>query len=263
MQQHQPPVQGISAGNASQITPFSFGDSPVRVITIGGEPWFVAADVCAILGQPNVAQVVSRLDDDEKGIHTVDTLGGAQQASAVSESGLYSLVLTSRKPEAKRFKKWVTAEVLPSIRKTGQYGSAPSATPALPSVRDLALMVIAAEDAKEKAEVERDAAQGALALAAPKAAALDLISAGHDTVTITEAAKVLGIKRAVLVAKMHADGWIYRQNQSWVAYDQHIKNGRLQYTDEKTGMECVKPYCHITQKGLAKLAQAFAVEVAA
>lgn len=112
-------------------------------------------------------------------------------------------------------------------------------------------------------------AEGALAIAAPKAAALDLISAGHDTVTITEAAKVLGIKRAALVARMHADGWIYRQNQSWVAYDQHIKNGRLQYkearyTDEKTGMECVKPYCHITQKGLAKLAMSTSlVEVAA
>ena len=71
--------------------------------------------------------------------------------------------------------------------------------------------------------------------------------------------KVLGMKRTALVAKMQADGWIYRQNQSWVAYTQHIQNGRLQYkeahyTDEKTGMACVKPYCHITQKGLAKLA---------
>lgn len=139
--------------------------------------------------------------------------------------------------------------------------TAPNAV-ALPNVRQLAQMVIEAEDARERAE-------GALAIAAPKAAALDLISAGHDTVTITEAAKVLGIKRATLVARMHAEGWIYRQNQSWVAYDQHIKNGRLQYkearyTDEKTGMECVKPYCHITQKGLAKLAMDMSlVEVAA
>lgn len=129
--------------------------------------------------------------------------------------------------------------------------------PAELSRLDILRLAMESEEARLKAE-------SALAIAAPKAAALDLISAGHDAVTITEAAKVLGIKRTALVARMHAEGWIYRQNQSWVAYDQHIKSGRLQYkearyTDEKTGMECVKPYCHITPKGLAKLA----VEVSA
>jgi hypothetical protein len=69
----------------------------------------------------NVSQALSRLDDDEKGIISNDTLGGAQEMSIINESGLYSLVLTSRKPEAKAFKKWITAEVLPSIRKTGSY----------------------------------------------------------------------------------------------------------------------------------------------
>lgn len=98
-----------------------------------------------------------------------------------------------------------------------------------------------------------------LAIAAPKAEALDLISAGTDTLTVTEAAKVLGVKRTDLTTTLHAIGWVYRQNGSWVAYDQHIRNGYLQYkeatyTDDKTGMECRKPYCHITPKGLAKLA---------
>ena len=98
-----------------------------------------------------------------------------------------------------------------------------------------------------------------LAIAAPKAEALDLISAGTDTLTVTEAAKVLGVKRNELIVTLHAIGWVYRQNGSWVAYDQHIRNGNLQYkeatyTDDKTGMECRKPYCHITPKGLAKLA---------
>ena len=94
-------------------------------------------------------------------------------------------------------------------------------TPALPRSFAEALRLAADElEARQRAEA-------ALSVAAPKAAALDLISAGNDTLTITEAAKVLGMKRTALVAKMQADGWIYRQNQSWVAYTQHIKSGRL------------------------------------
>ena len=98
--------------------------------------------------------------------------------------------------------------------------------------------------------------------AAPKAAALDLISASEGSMTFTQAAKVLGIKQDALTRWMHSNGWIYRQNGSWVAYSQHIQNGRLQYkeanyTDHSTGMKCTKPYCHITQKGLAKIATAF------
>ena len=93
----------------------------VRSLTIDGEPWFVAADVCRALGLKNTAMAIERLDEDEKGVSSIDTPGGTQEMAIVNESGLYSLVLGSRKPAAKRFKKWVTAEVLPSIRKTGAY----------------------------------------------------------------------------------------------------------------------------------------------
>lgn len=103
----------------------------VRAVTIDGEPWFAATDVCAALAITNTARALSRLDDDEKGIHSMNTLGGAQDLSTINESGLYSLILTSRKAEAKAFKKWVTSEVLPSIRKTGAYIHAPAMRPAL------------------------------------------------------------------------------------------------------------------------------------
>lgn len=103
------------------VIPFSFEKKQVRTLLVNGEPWVVAADVCRVLSVANAARALSRLDDDEKGIHIVNTLGGAQNLSIVNESGLYSLILTSRKPEAKRFKKWVTAEVLPAIRKHGRY----------------------------------------------------------------------------------------------------------------------------------------------
>ena len=100
---------------------FSFNSSyDVRVIQIDNDPWFIAADVCEALGlETHVA--VRRLDDDEKGRYSTPTLGGEQEMTIINESGLYSLILGSRKPEAKKFKKWVTSEVLPAIRKTGSY----------------------------------------------------------------------------------------------------------------------------------------------
>lgn len=93
-----------------------------RTIMRDNEPWFVLADVCRALDITNAGNAAARLDDDEKGIHTVDTPSGAQRMIIINESALYSLILTSRKEGAKRFKKWVTSEVLPSIRKTGGYG---------------------------------------------------------------------------------------------------------------------------------------------
>ena len=112
------------------IVAFNFESSNVRV-TMGenGEPMFVAADVCQALTIDNHRNVLSRLDDDEKGVQSMDTPGGRQELATVNESGLYSLILTSRKPEAKRFKRWVTHEVLPSIRRTGSYVSAASVVP--------------------------------------------------------------------------------------------------------------------------------------
>jgi len=93
----------------------------LRSISIKENPWFIAKDVCAVLDVGNVGQAVSRLDDDEKGVTTVFTLGGPQDVSIINESGLYSLILKSRKPQAKAFKKWVTSVVLPAIRKDGGY----------------------------------------------------------------------------------------------------------------------------------------------
>lgn len=93
----------------------------VRVVQVDGEPWFVAADVCRALEISNSRDAVARLDDDEKGVGSTDTLGGKQGMQIINEPGLYTLVLGSRKPEAKAFKRWVTHEVLPTIRKTGSY----------------------------------------------------------------------------------------------------------------------------------------------
>lgn len=96
-----------------------FGE--IRTIDRDGQPWFVAADVCRALEIANSRDAVSRLDDDEKGVVSTDTLGGMQEMSIVNEPGLYALVLGSRKPEARAFKRWITHEVIPAIRSTGGY----------------------------------------------------------------------------------------------------------------------------------------------
>ncbi len=131
------------------------------------------------------------------------------------------------------------------------------AQPAIPQSLPEALRLAA--DECERA----NRAEAQLAIVAPKAQALDMISASDKAVTVTEAAKILGVKREYLTNWMHANGWAYRSNGSWVAYQQHINNGRLQYkeakyTDDNTGQEVHKPYFHILPKGLTKLAQVFA-----
>jgi prophage antirepressor-like protein len=113
--------QGESRNVVGLPTEFLFDQSPVRAIVQDGEPWFVAKDVCDVLDMGDPSKAVSRIDDDERGTTTVRTPGGPQEALTVNESGVYSLVFTSRKPEARRFRKWVTSEVLPEIRKTGGY----------------------------------------------------------------------------------------------------------------------------------------------
>lgn len=100
---------------------FQFTDNDIRVVTIKGEPWFVAKDVCQVLGISKYRDALTRLDKDERGSVKLDTPGGKQGMATISESGLYALVLSSRKPEARPFQRWVTKEVLPSIRKTGSY----------------------------------------------------------------------------------------------------------------------------------------------
>lgn len=115
--------------NSERPRLFNFDAQGLRVVGPAEAPWFVAKDVCDALGLPNVSLAISGradrdesgLDDDEKGIAVVNTLGGPQEMLTVNESGLYALIFRSRKPQARLFRKWVTSEVLPAIRKNGAY----------------------------------------------------------------------------------------------------------------------------------------------
>ncbi len=137
----------------NEIVPFSFESFVVRVLPDdSGNPWFVAADVCDALDIKNVTQAVNRLDDDERSMFNIGRQG---ETNVINESGLYSLILGSRKPEAKRFKKWVTSEVLPAIRKTGRYETKPAFDPNSLSRLDIARMLLESETEKLALEQEK------------------------------------------------------------------------------------------------------------
>ena len=112
----------------TQLSTFNFESKSIRTLAINNEPWFVAKDLCNAINISNYRDAIERLDDDEKGVALTDTLGGKQEMAVVSESGMYTLILRCRDAVKKgsiphRFRKWVTAEVLPTIRKTGKYKS--------------------------------------------------------------------------------------------------------------------------------------------
>lgn len=145
-----------------------------------GEPWFVAKDVCAVLGLGNAREACRSFDEDEKGVTIADTPGGKQNMTTVNECGLYRLILKSRKPEAKAFQRWVTHEVLPAIRKDGGYMVARYETPEQTMAR---AMLIAQQT------IERQNAR--IAELEPKALFADAVAASDGTCLIGELAKML------------------------------------------------------------------------
>ena len=174
----------------NNIQRFDFNDAPLRILTDeAGEPWFVAKDVCSVLELNNVSQALTRLDDDEKSSITLnDGTPGSPNKSIVSESGLYALVLASRKPEAHEFKRWVTHEVLPQIRRTGGY------IPANDTDDDMTILAKAVMIGQRTMEAQKRkiAAQSErIKTLEPKARFADAVSASDGTCLIGELAKML------------------------------------------------------------------------
>lgn len=133
---------------------FSFNDQSVRVISVNGDPWFVATDVCAILDLGNVSQACKPLKPREKDLYNNDTLGGKQDVVIISESGLYRLTMKSRKPQAEPFQDWVCEEILPTIRKTGKYEVIPTQLEIKKSIPVIASRELALETARSVSEIK-------------------------------------------------------------------------------------------------------------
>lgn len=178
----------------------------VRSILIDGEPWFVAADVCKALELEKTNRALSRLDDDEKGAHSVSTPGGRQRMSIISESGLYSLILGSRKPEARAFKRWITHEVIPSIRKHGAYmtDSLLDALEAHPEAVPEYLNRLRSENARNRELTRR------LRLALPKAEYYDAFVDPADCTNIRTTAKELGVPEKQFTRYLEEKKYLFR-----------------------------------------------------
>lgn len=248
----------------NEIQTFNFNSATLRTLTDEhGDPWFVLKDCMSILALGNPTETVKMFDDDEfSTTEVIDSIGRRQQTYVISESGFYRLVIKSRKPEAHEFQRWVTHEVLPTIRKTGGY------IPTSKSDTDEAIMakalLIAQKTIEHNAQQLRAKDKQIMELG-PKAQALDTFTDVEDKLLIRDAAKVLSNSGTPITEKrlrewMTADGWIYKTGGSWHATAKHCTAGHLvmvmstKYATKSDGTKTAfPPTVRITRKGLTLL----------
>lgn len=226
---------------------------PVRATIINDEPWFVGKDVAEALGYgkgKSLANAVAKhVDAEDKGVTEMMTPGGKQKTTIVNESGLYSLVLSSKLPAAKKFKRWVTSEILPSIRKNEVYATPEFLQKTISDPQWAMGVLQALADAQDKIAVQ----QKQISEMKPKATYYDLVLQTKNAVNITTIAKDYGLSAVTLNKKLHDYGVQYKQGGTWLLYQQYVDMG---YTKTKTGVytnkageEYASVHTQWTQKG--------------
>lgn len=254
----------------AEIQPFEFEGNKVRTLADGDEVMFVASDIAKTLGYRDAANLARNLDDDERGTHKVSTPGGTQNMTVLTESGLYHAILNReityvKEPAAKafvkRFQRWITHEVLPSIRKHGIYATETTIDQILADP-DFGIRLLT--DLK-KERAKRIEAENQIKELAPKAKALDDFTNVPDALLVREAAKLLSnagtpIGEKELREWLSQHGWTYRHAGTWWAASEHVKAGHLAMVESKTygrrkdGTEfAFHPTVRVTRKGLALL----------
>lgn len=187
----------------NEIQVFEFeGQMSLRSVIREGEPWFVAADVAKALGARDARSFTRMVDEEDKGEHLVPTLGGAQKMSVVNESGLYTMLIRSQNPKAKPFRRWVTSEVLPSIRKHGAYMTADKIDEVMSDPDNFIRIVEALRDEREA----KESAQAALEAAAPKVEAYEAFMDAEGLYSMNAVAKILGTGQNTLFADLRRLG---------------------------------------------------------
>lgn len=229
----------------------------VRTVTIAGEPWFVAKDVATALGYSNTRDAIAKhVDDDDKNTVVIRDGKGNPNQTVINESGLYSLVLSSKLPTAKKFKHWITSEVLPAIRRHGAYMTPEKIEEALlnpDTLIRLATELKAEREARKHAELEAASAKQVIGELKPKADYTDRILSSKGTVTTTAIAKDYGMSATGFNKLLHELHVIYKIGKQWFLYAKYQAKG---YTHSKT-FDFVhtdgKPDCNMqtewTQKG--------------
>ncbi|MGI5065547.1 phage antirepressor [Treponema putidum] len=215
-----------------------FGE--VRTVLIGDDVWFIAKDICDILGLSDVSRSVEKLEDDEKLIRKIFVSGQNRDILIINESGLYTLIIRSNKPEARQFRKWVTAEVLPSIRKHGLY-----AVDELLNNPDMAIKAFQALKEERAARIEAER----------KNAVLMHVS---KTYTATEIAKELGLKSAnELNKELEKRGIQFKVNNTWVPKADYADKGFFDIKQEVLDTGTVIYHRRITQDGRTFILELF------
>lgn len=251
----------------SEIQSYNFNGAALRTLTDeNGEPWFVAKDVCDILEISNPSDALKRLDDDERSRFN---LGRQGETNIVNEAGLYVLVLGSRKPEAHEFKRWVTHEVLPQIRKTGGY--IPT-TDADDDMTILAKAVMIGQRTMEAQKRKIAEQQTRIDELQPKASAWDNFVDIDDALSVRDSAKLLSnlgrtVGQTELFEWLDRHDWIFRENKHWSARQSRINAGHLMMVPPKShGTHkdgtpfAFPPTVKVTRKGLALIARRFGEE---
>ena len=227
-----------------------FGE--VRMVAINDDPYFVGKDVAEILGYSNSRKALAdHVDDEDKGVTKCYTLGGTQDLAVINESGLYSLILSSKLPRAKQFKHWVTSEVLPAIRKHGAY-----ATEELIANPDLAIAAFKAlkEEREQNRKLEQKVAVQTQQISemAPKVSYYDVVLNCKDLVSMSVIAKDYGWSASKMNKYLHEKGIQFRQGGIWLLYQKYAEKG---YTSTKTHSYLnddgphTKVHTYWTQKG--------------
>lgn len=208
----------------NEMQNFNFEHQDIRTVVINEEPYFVGKDVADVLGYSNAPKAIrDHVDDEDKLGERIVLSGQGRETIVINESGLYSLILKSKLPTAKKFKRWVTSEVLPSIRKHGMY-----ARDELLDNPDLLLDVVTS--LKEEREKRLMAEQQVNELQ-PKATYYDLILQNDSLVSISKIAKDYGLSGVALNKKLHELGIQFKQGKTWLLYQKYASRG---YTQSKT-----------------------------
>lgn len=216
----------------NNIQVFNYNSNEVRTVQQNGEPWFVLKDVCAILDISNHKMTTQRLDVDEVSqTYLIDSIGRKQEMTVINESGLYNVILRSDKPEAKPFRKWVTSEVLPSIRKHGAYMTQEKLQEVLCNPDALFQIVSALKEESDKRkalEIQNSALAVDLAIAQPKADYFDDCMARGGLMNFRDTAKLLGLKQKELIDNLLRDRYLYRDKRGRLLPYQKRNNGYLE-----------------------------------
>ena len=194
---------------------FNYNNNAVRTIEKDGEPWFVLKDVCNVLGISKYRDTAERLDSDERASVRVDTLGGKQEMTCINESGLYNVILRSDKPEAKPFRKWITAEVLPAIRKTGAYMTPQTIEQILTNPDTIISLATQIKELQAK-----------VAESKPKVEYFDTLVDRNLLTNFRDTAKELHVAPKAFINFLLDKGYIYRDNKSRLRpYQAHVEKG--------------------------------------